>query len=151
MSVSCQTQVHHSLRRMASLARASGGAFSRPSYEAGRCSPSDCARRQVNPVNAQDASAFISLRSTKLVRRRACMESKEGLLDQLPSRASSVRVNGGGGEPEQEIAEAQKVEGYLNVFLRVPCADVIRALVILRPDGQDCKQDGEPGCRHRPR
>lgn len=79
VSVSCQTQVHQSLRRIISLGFALGCALSRPSYVLGRCRPRDCARRHVSPVNAHEASAFISLSSTKLVSRRAWIESKDGL------------------------------------------------------------------------
>lgn len=78
--VSCQTHVHQSLLRIICFVLASGGRPLRPSEGVvARCRPKDCAKRHVSPVNAQDASAFISLSRTKLVRSKAWMESKEGL------------------------------------------------------------------------
>lgn len=84
--VSCQTQVHQSLRLIISRDLTSGDALSLPSDGVGRCSPRDCARRQVRPVSAHEASAFMSLSKTKLVRSKACIESKDGLRRKLPSR-----------------------------------------------------------------
>lgn len=81
VSVSCQTQVHHNFRRMNSFLLTSGGRVSRFSRVVVRCSPNDCASRHVNPVNAHDASAFMSFKRTKLVSRRAWIESNDGLHD----------------------------------------------------------------------
>lgn len=41
------------------------------------------------------------------------------------------------------------MERYLNILLRILGADVIRRLVILGADCQDCKEDGQPRCRDR--
>ena len=51
----------------------------RPSSGWALCKPSDCASRQVRPSKAHDASAFMSLSSTKLVISSAWMESRLGL------------------------------------------------------------------------
>lgn len=77
--VSCQTTLHQSLRRIISFDWVFGGVLSRLSLGVGLCRPSDWARRHVSPIKAQEASAFISLRRTKQVKRRAWIESNEGL------------------------------------------------------------------------
>lgn len=46
--------------------------------------------------------------------------------------------------PKQEVAEPEKVEGYLYVLLGIPGPDVIGGVVILRADSEDSKEDGQP-------
>lgn len=108
VSASCHTHVHlglvsskiverrrgstyHNFRRTISLFRTSG--LSRPSSSCGRCSPRDCASRQVRPSKAHDASAFISLSSTKPDMSRAWIESKLGLEEVSSCRATLGGAN----------------------------------------------------------
>ena len=70
-------RAYHSFRRDISPLIVS--ALERLSICADRCRPRDWASRHVNPSRAQEASAFMSLSSTKPVMSMACMESRLGL------------------------------------------------------------------------
>jgi hypothetical protein len=87
----------------------------------------------------------MSLSSTKLVMSNAWMESRLGLKGQQESE-NRDRAH----MPQQKVTEPQKVERYLDVLLRVPCADMVWRVVVLGADGEDGKEYGEPGCRDRP-
>lgn len=52
--------------------------------------------------------------------------------------------------PNEKVADAEKMKGYLDVSLRVPCPDVVRRVVVLGANGEDGEQNGQPGRRHGP-
>ncbi len=51
--------------------------------------------------------------------------------------------------PEEEVPDTEEVEGDLDELLRVPSTNVVRRVVVLRPNSHNGEQDGQPGCRHR--
>lgn len=105
VKVSCHTTLHHNLLRTISFDWVFGGVQSRLSLRGVLCRPSDWARRQVNPISAHDASAFMSFRRTKHVRRRAWMESKEGLRCVSPSCQ-----NWQAALPKKKVAQSEEVK-----------------------------------------
>lgn len=133
--VSCQRQVHQSFRRDISLLTTSGGW--RWSIGCARCSPRDCANLQVRPSSAHEASAFMSLRRTKLVMSSACIESRLGL--QKVSKCVIISKRVVKPVPQEEVSKSEKMERYLDILLRISRPDVVWRIMVLRADGKDCE------------